>query len=103
MSEQVSAPLVLVGWVDSANVTTRWEDREAVIKDGIRFATDAIYSCGFLIAERKDVIVLALSYNHHNDDVGHVIAIPTRAVESITHLRGVRGAKMPKGVTTIGD
>lgn len=97
-----SAPLVLIEWVDAASVTGRWEDRKQAIKDGIYFSTNPILACGFLIAERKDVLVIALTYNHHNDDVSHVMSIPVPAIVSVTHLRGVKGAKMPGTITRTG-
>jgi hypothetical protein len=95
------APLVLVEWVDAASVTDRWQDREVAIEAGLHYSGDPILACGFLIAERKDVIVIALTFNHHNDDVSHVMAIPVPAVKSIIHLRGVKGSKMPGNVTTL--
>lgn len=94
------ASLVIVEWVDAASVTDRWQDRRAAIKNGLYYSSDPILACGFLIAERKNVIVLSLTYNAHNDDVGHVMAIPRAAVRSITVLRGVKGAKMPGRVKT---
>lgn len=81
------APLVLVEWVDAASVTSRWQDRAEAIKEGIHYSTDPIRACGFLIAERKDVLVVALSYNHHNDDVSHVISIPRAAVLNVRTLK----------------
>ena len=81
------APLVLLEWVDAASVTDRWMDREQAIKNGTHYSTDPIRACGYLIAERKDVLVLALTYNHHNDDVGHVISIPRMAVVEIRRLK----------------
>jgi len=103
MSKRKSAhaPLVLVEWVDAASVTARWMDRREAIKGGIRYAGEPILACGFLIGERKNVIILALTYNHHNDDVGHVISIPRMAVHSLTYLRGVKGAKMPGLITKL--
>ena len=55
-----------------------------------------LVACGFLIAERADVVVVALTYNHHNDDVSHVMSIPTAAIRSIIHLRGVAGSQIVK-------
>lgn len=95
------APLVLIQWVDAALVTARWQDRAEAIADGVKYAGDPILACGFLIAERKDVIVLSLTYNHHNDDVSNVMAIPTKAIVSIIHLQGVPGSVMPGAITEI--
>lgn len=85
-------PLVLVAWVDAAAVTDAWRDRKAVIADGIRYSGEPIHACGFLIAQNEDVVMLCLAINHHNDDVNYTMAIPTKAVVSITHLRGVKGS-----------
>lgn len=73
-------------------------DRREAIKDGEHYSGDPILACGFLIGERKHVIVIALTYNHHNDDVSHVMSIPTKAIRRITHLRGVKGSKMPGSI-----
>lgn len=94
-----AAELVLVSWVDAASVNDRWKDREEAIKEGIGYVTDPILACGFLIAERDDALVIALTYNHHNDDVSHCMSIPRAAVTSIIRLKGVAGSKMPRNVT----
>lgn len=101
MKKKQRAPLVLIEWVDASLVTSRWQDREEAIADGIKYSADPILACGFLIAERKDVLVLALTYNHHNDDVSNVMAIPTKAIVRVTHLRGVEGSVMPGSITEI--
>lgn len=95
------APLVLIQWVDAAAVTERWMDRSQAIKEGTHYSGDPILACGFLIAERKDVVVICLTFNHHNDDVNFVMSIPTKAIVSIIHLQGVPGSVMPGPITEL--
>jgi hypothetical protein len=78
---------VYVEWVDSATVTTRWDDRRAMVREARFLTTDPVLSAGLLLSKTRKVVVLALFHNPHNDDVGHVLAIPRVAVRSIKKLR----------------
>lgn len=80
-------PRVYVEWVDAAQVSESWVDRRRAIADGARYSGTPIVSSGFLIARRKKVIVIALSWNPHNDDVAHVLSIPRSAIVRIRRLR----------------
>lgn len=82
---------VLIEWYDAASVTDGWKDRAEAIADGWRYSGRPILACGFLLSEQTNlsgtnVVVIALAHNTHNDDVSHVMSIPTVAIKSITRL-----------------
>lgn len=78
----MSEPLVVacVEWIDAGVVATRWEERSEVLAEAERLATGPIFSAGVLVAQHDDWILLALSANPNNDDVGPAIVIPRRSI-----------------------
>lgn len=84
-------PIVFIEWRDAATATSNWMDRSEAVTDAIRYTTEPIVAAGFLLAEHKDSVVIGLVLNHHNDDAGHVMAIPRGMVTRMTVLRPARG------------
>jgi hypothetical protein len=84
-------PIVYIEWRDAASAAGSWTDRETAVKDALHYSTDPIVGAGFLLAEAKDTVVVGLILNHHNDDAGHVMAIPRGMVTRMTVLRKARG------------
>lgn len=85
-------PVVLIEWTDTATAASSWTDREEVLADAPKFL-EPIAAAGFLLADEQRGLVVALLYNDHNDDVGHVVIIPRDNVVKITQLRAGRGFK----------
>ena len=72
--------VVLVSWFDSMGILewTPIEDVESVLQ--------LTYSCGFLVKESENCIVLALSYDEQTESVHNFIHIPILCIEEVREL-----------------
>jgi hypothetical protein len=97
MSERGSSmkhpPVVLIEWMDTATAASSWTDREEVLKDAPQYL-EPISVAGFLLADEERGVIVSLLYNHHADEVGHVVIIPRANVLKMTQLRAGKGFKL---------
>ena len=89
-------PVAYVEWVDAALVSSRWQDREEVLREAAPMA-EPIAAAGLLLADEERGIILSLLYNDHNDDVGHVVHIPRVAITKFRILLKGRGFTLESG------
>jgi hypothetical protein len=83
-------PVAYVEWVDTASVSAIWQDREEALKQADAFLAP-IAAAGFLLADEERGVILALLYNDHNDDAGHVVVIPRSAIRKLVQVRPGHG------------
>jgi hypothetical protein len=72
-------PVAYIEWVDTATVSAVWQDREAALKEAGPYLSP-ICAAGFLLADDPRGVILCTLYNNHNDDAGHIVAIPRSAI-----------------------
>jgi hypothetical protein len=75
-------PVAYVEWVDTATVSAVWQDREAALKEAGPYL-ESICAAGFLLADDPRGVIICTLYNHHNDDAGHIVAIPRSAIRKV--------------------
>lgn len=92
----------LVEWVDSATECNGpWYDREETIKslEGMTEADMLVKTCGFVLYEDDNIIVMTCSY--HAGECGPYVIIPNEAVVKTTRLRGIQLATRSDGTPAV--
>jgi hypothetical protein len=89
-----SLPIARVEWVDAASHEVGWRGYEEVLEDSDPVVCTSV---GFIVLDREDVVVLALSCSPDSDGrvykVGEVLQIPRECVRDVRPLEERRAKK----------
>lgn len=92
MSKPIHPPVAYVEWLDTASISSDWQDREEALREaGPRL--EPCVAAGLLLADEERGVILALLYTTQNDHVGHVVVIPRSAILKMRVVLKGRGFK----------
>ena len=82
-------PKIIINWIDISSHDGAWMDLEEALK----FKPIAIETCGWMIKETEDYVVVVSSVSFDEDDnvIGSVNAIPRGCIVSIKRLEVSQG------------
>lgn len=84
----MTAPrMVRVTWHDSMIVYDGWTDGDEIVRQGAEMYDVPITTCGFLVAEKPEYIIVALGHNPNAEQWAAAMEIPTSEIIEMVDLR----------------